>query len=80
MPSTGWLRPRITSTSPASRRAFIAQAAAPTPGRMTFSAERMTSASFVSTDSTPSRCRAYWTEPRLAPPELITAMVIFGLP
>src|SRR6056297_493342 len=74
MPITGCCRPRITSIRPAWSSACMAERAEPTPGSRTRSAARIRSASEVRKAGASRRRRACRTEPRLAPPESMTAM------
>ena len=62
MPSTGRRNERMTGTSPRSVSERIASAALPTPGRMTLSADRITSGSAVRQYEQPSRESAFSTE------------------
>jgi len=59
---------RAGSTRPIWRNISIARPNAPTPGRITPSAETIRSGSLVSSDAHPSRSRAYLTLSRLPRP------------
>lgn len=62
IPKTGWVNDFMTGAKPVDSKAFIAEEASPTPGRITWSARRIISGSAVSTYSAPNLFRAFSTE------------------
>src|ERR1700677_1671507 len=69
IPSTGWVSVGISDSSRWPRSRAMASAAAPTPGRMTWLAARMRSASADTSEGEPRRSSANCSDAMFAPPE-----------